>query len=67
MVPPIFGASVSKTALTEGEKLLMKKSADGLTLDVLPPATSTSDMGHIKFARWVPGGVRFLAAGTTRC
>jgi hypothetical protein len=48
------------------ELWVMKKSADGWTLDVLPPASTTPDIGYIEFAGWVAGGTHLLAARETR-
>ena len=48
------------------ELWIFKRSADGWAVDVLPPATSSPDLGYIEFAGWVPGGTHVLAARETR-
>jgi hypothetical protein len=48
------------------ELWVFKLGADGWTLDVLPPASSSPDVGYVEFAGWVPGGTHFLAARETR-
>jgi len=48
------------------ELWVFKLGADGWTMDVLPPASSSPDLGYVEFAGWVPGGTHFLAARETR-
>jgi hypothetical protein len=51
------------------ELWLLRRSADGWTADVLPPAAGTptnGDMGYVELAGWVPGGERMLIARETR-
>ncbi len=48
------------------ELWVFKLGSDGWTADVLPPASSSPDLGYIEFAGWVPGGTHFLAARETR-
>ncbi len=48
------------------ELWVFKLGAEGWTADVLPPASSSPDLGYVEFAGWVPGGTHFLAARETR-
>lgn len=48
------------------ELWVFKLGTDGWKVDVLPPASSSPDMGYVEFAGWVPGGTHFLAARETR-
>lgn len=48
------------------ELWVFKRGAEGWTIDVMPPATSSPDLGYIEFAGWVPGGTHMLAARETR-
>jgi hypothetical protein len=41
---------------------VFRKAADGLTIRVLPPATTMPDVGYAEFAGWVPGGKQMLVA-----
>jgi hypothetical protein len=44
------------------ELWLYRKTSEGWVLDVLPPATSTPELGYVEFAGWVPGTDRMLLA-----
>jgi len=44
------------------ELWIFHKSAQGWTVDVLPPGTSNPTLGYVEFAGWVPGGKRVLVA-----
>lgn len=48
------------------ELWVFKLGVAGWTVDVLPPASSSPDLGYVEFAGWVPGGTHFLAARETR-
>jgi len=48
------------------ELWVFKRGTDGWTVDILPPAASSPDLGYIEFAGWVPGGTHMLAARETR-
>jgi hypothetical protein len=51
------------------ELWLLRRGADGWTVDVLPPAAgtpTTGDIGYVEFAGWVPGGERMLVAREAR-
>ena len=45
---------------------VFKLGGEGWTVDVLPPASTSSDLGYVEFAGWVLGGTHFLAASETR-
>jgi hypothetical protein len=38
------------------------KTLDGWRVGVLPPASTTPDVGYAEFAGWVPGGKQLLVA-----
>ena len=48
------------------ELWVLKLGAEGWTVEVLPPATTSPDLGYVEFAGWVPGGTHMLAARETR-
>lgn len=48
------------------EMWLFRKSTDGWTVAVLPPATTLPDVGYAEFAGWVPGGAQMLVAREAR-
>lgn len=48
------------------ELWVLKLGSEGWTVEVLPPASSSPDLGYIEFAGWVPGGTHFLAAREAR-
>jgi hypothetical protein len=48
------------------EMWLFRKSADGWTTQVLPPATDAVGVGYVEFAGWVPATGELLAAREVR-
>ncbi len=48
------------------EMWVFRKGKDGWTIAVLPPATTTPDVGYAEFAGWVPGGTKMLVAREAR-
>ena len=44
------------------ELWLFRRTADGWTVGVLPPASATPGTGYAEFAGWVPGGQQVLVA-----
>ncbi|HEY9101659.1 hypothetical protein [Chitinimonas sp.] len=44
------------------ELWLFRKQADGWTVDVIPPATNSPELGYLEFAGWVPGDKQLLTA-----
>ncbi len=44
------------------ELWLFRKTAQGWSIDVLPPGASNPTLGYVEFAGWVPGGKRVLVA-----
>ena len=41
-------------------------TANGWTLDILPPAANAPDLGYLEFAGWVPGSDKMLAVREAR-
>jgi hypothetical protein len=48
------------------EMWVFHRTADGWTIDVVPPAGDAPDIGYVEFAGWVPGGRKMLAAREVR-
>jgi len=48
------------------ELWVFRKGSDGWNISVLPPATTTPDIGYAEFAGWVPGGQQMLVAREAR-
>ncbi len=49
------------------ELWMFRRQADGRwTISVLPPASTTPDVGYAEFAGWVPGGQQVLVARESR-
>jgi hypothetical protein len=48
------------------ELWVFRKTAGQWTIEVLPPASSSPELGYIEFAGWVPGAPQMLIARETR-
>jgi hypothetical protein len=48
------------------ELWIFRKSAGQWTIEVLPPASSSPELGYVEFAGWVPGAQQILLARETR-
>jgi hypothetical protein len=48
------------------ELWVFRKTAGQWTIEVLPPASSSPELGYIEFAGWVPGAQQMLIARETR-
>ena len=48
------------------ELWVFRKGAQGWTVDVLPPAASSPDLGYVEFAGFTPGAKRMLVAREVR-
>ncbi len=48
------------------ELWVFRKTGEQWTIEVLPPASSTPELGYIEFAGWVPGAQQMLLARETR-
>lgn len=44
------------------EMWVFRKGEQGWSIDVLPPALDTPNLGYVEFAGWVPGNTQLLAA-----